>query len=60
MISKNASNKNSLKLNFLQKTPKTHISISPRSGAKGRQTFAIVYVMHSGKRLPMSENVISQ
>ncbi len=35
IISKNASHKSCSELNFLQKTQWTHISIFPRSGARG-------------------------
>ncbi len=35
MISKHALNKNCSELNFVQKTQWTHISIFPRSGARG-------------------------
>ncbi len=41
IILKTTPNKGCLKLNFLQKTQKRHISISLGSGAKERQTFAI-------------------
>ncbi len=37
IILKNNSNKNCLELNFLQKTQRTHFSISPRSGVMGLQ-----------------------
>ncbi len=36
IISKNASNKNCLKLNFIQKSPQAHMSISSTSGAGKR------------------------
>ncbi len=39
IISKKGSNKSCSELNFLQKTLWTHISVSPRSGAKGLQRF---------------------
>ncbi len=39
MISKNASNKSCLELNFPQKTQQTHISISRRSEVRGLRRF---------------------
>ncbi len=50
IISKNSSNKNCSKINFLQTTHWTHISISPRSGARGLQRLPFLkyyYVLES-------------
>ncbi len=41
-ISKNASNKSCLTLNFLQKAQQTPISIFPISGTGGLQRFAVL------------------
>ncbi len=46
IILKNAKNKSCPKLHSLQKTQRTHISISPKSGAREPQTFAIFQMMH--------------
>ncbi len=45
VITKNLSNKNCSELNFLQKTHWTHISISPRSGARRLQNFHFLNIV---------------
>ncbi len=55
----NASNKNCWKLNFLQKTYRAHMSISPRNGARGIEKllcFKYYNVPLEGSTLPKSES----
>ncbi len=43
IVLKNASNKNCIKRNFLQKAPSAHVFISPRSGGRGSKHVSYVY-----------------
>ncbi len=49
IVLKNASNKNCTKFNFQQKTQGAQVFISPRSGARGHQRFAIFKMHWNGK-----------
>ncbi len=58
-ISKNASNGNCAELNFLQKTQWTHISISPRTGARASKDchfLNIINVLEWESRLTLGLN----
>ncbi len=48
--SKKALNKSSLKLNFVQKTPEAHMSVFPRSGARGFERFPSLQNYYEQKR----------
>ncbi len=54
--SKKASNKTCLKLNFVQKNLRAHMSIFPRSGARGLERFPFLknyYVQKRGSRFSL-------
>ncbi len=50
ITSKKASNKSCLKLNFIQKSPGAHMSISPWSGARGLERLASSNYYSEGKQ----------
>ncbi len=47
---KKASNKSCLSLNFVQKSPGAHISISPQSGARGLDRDTVNYIQFRAQR----------